>query len=85
MEGKLTQVMNFFVRYSHLGHNEVIHAGQKLYRYTKFETHLRKRIFSRFPPRFILGRILRIVMTHKILGHSYNRSHEKIHFRINKS
>uniref|UniRef100_A0A8B9XSU9 Uncharacterized protein n=1 Tax=Bos mutus grunniens TaxID=30521 RepID=A0A8B9XSU9_BOSMU len=32
-----------------------------------------------------VGRILRIVMTHKILGHSYNRSHEKIHFRINKS
>ena len=86
MEGNLTQIMNFFMRYSRLGHNEVIHAGQKLYRYTKFETHLRKRIFSRFPPRFILGRILRIVMTFvKFWDSSYNRSHETIHLGINKS
>lgn len=30
MESKLTQVMNFFMRYSRFGHNEVIYAGQKL-------------------------------------------------------
>ena len=48
MESKLAQVMNivwFFTSNIHLGYNEVICAGQKLYRYTEFGNTLKKTIF----------------------------------------
>ena len=74
------EVMNFFMRYSHLGCDLCrSETTDKL----NLEIHLRKFVSSRFSPRFISGRILRIVMTFiKFWDSSYNRSHEKIHFRI---
>ena len=47
------------------------------------EIYLRKCNSPRFSPRFISGRILRIVMTFvKFWDSSYNRSHEMIHFQF---
>ena len=49
----------FFIRYSQLGHKEVIYADQKLNRYTECENTSKKTsMSSRFTKKFILGRIL---------------------------
>ena len=40
----------FLILYIHLGHNEVIRAGQKLYRYTKFGNTLKKTVFPQDSP-----------------------------------
>ena len=54
VESKLAQLMNigqlFYIKYSHLGHNEVIHAGQKLYKYTECGNTLKKTIFPQDSP-----------------------------------
>ena len=49
----------FFIRYSRLGHNEVIYADQKLNRYTEYENTSKKaNMSSRVTQKFIWGESL---------------------------
>ena len=66
MESKLAEVMNimqfFPIKYSLLGHNEVIHASQKLQLHQIWKHIEENHNSSRFPPKFISGRIHTAVM-----------------------
>ena len=85
MYGKQTWTGNEYcvvcsMKYSHHGHNEVIHVCQKRYTILNLETCLRKQYFLKIPPpkKLILEGILTIVMNLAVFyDSSYSRSQNR--------